>query len=145
MTDRNASTDGETRASTEARVCPSCNESRPADYFKSSHPRTHCDVCHGDRESEPATEAARGRRNVSKRRRLLDALGDSVPDACPVLGLDLDASPRADGRCRPVLRDGAWMSYAAADLLHTVERNRLAPEQVELAAHWMLAAEEIDG
>lgn len=30
----------------DTRVCPSCEEERPAAAFRSAHPRTHCDECH---------------------------------------------------------------------------------------------------
>lgn len=33
------------------RVCPSCEKPRPANMFKSSHPRTHCDECHASKKT----------------------------------------------------------------------------------------------
>lgn len=177
MDERGHNTEDTVGASPEARTCPSCGEARPDDFFRSSHPRTHCDVCKGARPDPAAASVAapvnagvdapsedlesirakikaapaRPKRPVpglrllpspEKRRRQLERIGDNVPDSCPVLGVDLDASPRGDGGCRPVLRGGRWVSAAASDLLDVVERRGLSRHHIELAAAFLAAPED---
>jgi hypothetical protein len=36
-----------------SRACPSCGELRPADAFRSPHPRAHCDVCKAAKGKAP--------------------------------------------------------------------------------------------
>lgn len=85
-------------------------------------------------------DGANDRGSAARRRRLARAGFDT--DRCPMLGVELDASPRSATSAIPaVLDDGTVVSLVAASLV----RGRITPEQLEHAAAWLRAREEGEG
>lgn len=65
-------------------------------------------------------------------RRLERACGVEL-DRCPVLGIELDPSPRAHASHRPTLVEGAWMSARAAEIL----ASRPTVAELEHVVEWL--------
>ncbi len=98
------------------------------------HPATVTDET--DLEIELAVVGPDPLRDRARVRRLERACGVEL-DRCPVIGLELDPSPRAHASHRPTLVDGVWMSARAAELL----ASHPTVDELEHAAEWLRGQE----
>lgn len=74
---------------------------------------------------------------ASPRHRRMRLACPEAPLECPVLGIELDVSPRAHAGHRPVEHVGVWMSTRAAELLtHGPD-----PDELDLVAEWLRTRE----
>jgi len=81
--------------------------------------------------SDPLDERGEARAALDRRRRLRRAKISA--DVCPVLGLGLDAGPRADPGRRAVDHGGVVMSARAQEILSV----GASAGELELAAAWL--------